>query len=250
MDNPCEARAGNKGEHQCPSHVSPQGGQLAPAESRAAFLWANRLEMAPTTLQELHLGLVKCCSVGLRHFSGNETQGCRCCWYKLIKMHWQFQPHIEEGLVSAAMWARATWREVSPELVLSFQWLQGTSAGSDSFFQHCWLELGKTSVEGIWHLQLTQFNCRQNSGVFIENSVSMKIPNQTLWLWIKKYLWIKKWNTISDVEIPLYSSSCFWFLLQPPHKRNVDKTYTKSSRGRDFWIVFFHMEKASLRQSC
>lgn len=181
--------------------------------------------------KELDLGLVKCFSVGLRCFSGNEAQACRCCWYKHVKMHQQFGPHIEEGLVpagwfgtAAALWARVTWREVSPEFIMSFQWLKGTSAGSDSFFQHCWLELGKTSVEGIWRLQLTQFNCRQNSGVFIENAVSMKISNQTLWLWIKKYLWIKKWNTSSDVEIALYNSSCFWFLFQPPHKRNLDKT--------------------------
>lgn len=181
MDNPSEPRAENKGGPVSITRVSPMGsaGSSRGESSISVGKQAGNGSYHTTALscKELHLGLVKWCSVGLRHFSGNEPQACRHCWYKQLIMHWQFQLHIEEGLVSAAMWARVTWREVSPELIMSSQWLQGTSAGSDSFFQHCWLELGKTSVEGIWHLTLTQFNCQQNSGVFTENSVSMKIPN-------------------------------------------------------------------------
>lgn len=146
-------------------------------------VWNGSYHTTALSCREVDLGLVKCFSVGLRHFSGDEPQACRHRWYKHV-MHQQFQPHIEEGLVSAGwsgtaapVWARVTWREVSLELIMSFQWLKGTSAGSGSFFQHCWLELGKTSVEGIWWLQQTQFNCWQKSGVFIENSVSMKTPN-------------------------------------------------------------------------
>lgn len=51
MDNPTEARAENKGEDQGPSHVFPPWGQLVPVGWRAAFQWANRLEMGPTMLQ-------------------------------------------------------------------------------------------------------------------------------------------------------------------------------------------------------
>lgn len=106
--NPSEASAGNTGEDQYPAHVLPQWGLLLPAGWRAALQWANRLEMSParaTTLSseaELDSGFVKCFSVFLRCFSGNQPYVCRDYCYKrwlrstnAIMHHWQFQPHIE-----------------------------------------------------------------------------------------------------------------------------------------------------------
>lgn len=106
MDNPTEARAENKGEDQGPSHVSPMG----PADSsrvESSISVGKQVRngsyhaTALSCKGELDLGLVKCFSVGLRCFSGNEPQACRCCRCKHVVKHWQFRPHTEEGLLSA-----------------------------------------------------------------------------------------------------------------------------------------------------
>jgi len=69
--NPSEPHTGDKGEDQYPAHVLPQCGLLLPVGWRAAFQWANRLEMVPTyatvlsSKAELESGFVKCFSVVL-----------------------------------------------------------------------------------------------------------------------------------------------------------------------------------------
>ena len=118
--NPSEPSTGNKGEDQYPAHMLPQWGLLLPIGWRAAFRWANRLEMGPThatalsSKGELDSGFVKCFSAVLRCFSGNQPQVCRHYCYKHwlrsihpIMHYWQFRPHIEEGLFSAGSFDRA-----------------------------------------------------------------------------------------------------------------------------------------------
>lgn len=147
-------------------------------------VWNGSCHTTALCWKELDLGLVKCFSLGLRDFSGNEPQSLQMllvqtCYNALAisapywggfgvsRMIWESSSNVGQGYMEGS---KSRAHSV-------FSMIEGDFCSIRQFSPHCWLELGKTSVEGIWHLQPTQFNCRQNSGVFVENAVSMKIPN-------------------------------------------------------------------------
>lgn len=114
--NPSEPRAGNEGEDQHPAHSASTMGSAA----------LSRVESSISVGKQVRNGLYSCCSSLLQRrtrfgicemflsspemvFAGNQPQVCRHSCYKhwlcsiSARMHhWQFRPHIEEGLLSAA----------------------------------------------------------------------------------------------------------------------------------------------------